>query len=73
MFVGNIKIYMQATSFSDVLSSQNDLDKLCSWAREWLLHFNIAKCKHLKYVTNALPYEYCMNDKGSISKLSVLS
>ena len=47
MFADDIKIY---TSFSDALSFQNDLDRLCGWAREWLLQFNIAKCKHLKYV-----------------------
>ena len=42
-------------SFSDALYIQNDLDNLCGWAREWLLHFNIVKCKHLKYGTNASP------------------
>ena len=56
MFADDIKIYTQVTSFSDPLSFQNDLDKLCGWAREWLLHFNIAKCKHLKCGTNTSPY-----------------
>ena len=55
MFADDIKIYTQVTSFSDELSFQNDLDKLCGWAREWLLCFNIAKCKHIKYDTNASP------------------
>ena len=67
-----IKIYTQVTSFSDALSFQNNLDKLCDWAREWLLRFNITKCKHLKYGTNASPYECYMNDDGSNSKLSVV-
>ena len=52
MFADDIKIYTQVTSFSDLLSFQNDL---CGWAREWLLHFNIAKCKHLKCGTNTSP------------------
>ena len=59
-----------------VLSFQNDLDKLCGWAREWLLRFNIDKCKHLKYGkygTNTSPYKYYMNDDGSNSKLSVVA
>ena len=73
MFADDIKIYRQITSFSDALSFQNDLDKLCGWAKEWLLRFNIAKCKHLKYGTNASPYEYYMNDERSNSKLSVAS
>ena len=49
MFADDIKIYRQITSFRDALSLQNDLDKLCGWAKEWLLRFNITKCKHLKY------------------------
>ena len=73
MFADDIKIYRQITSFRDALSFQNDLHKLCGWAKEWLLRFNIAKCKHLKYGTNASPYEYYMNDERSNSKLSVVS
>ena len=33
MFADDIKIYTQITSFSDALSFQNDLDRLCGWAR----------------------------------------
>ena len=73
MFADDIKIYMQITSFSDALSFQNDLDKLCGLAREWLLQFNIAKCKHLKYGSNASPYEYYMNEEGYNSKLNIVS
>ena len=39
---------------------------------EWLLHFNISKCKHLKYGTITSPYEYSMDDDGSCSKLDVV-
>ena len=39
----------------------------------WLLRFNIAKCKHLKYGTNTSPYEYYMNDDGFNSKVSVVA
>ena len=53
-------IYMQITSFIDALSFQ-------------LSCFNIAKCKHLKYCTNASPYEYCIIDEGFIFKLSAVS
>ena len=49
------------------------MDKLCGWDREWLLRFNIAKCKHLKYGTNASPYGYYMNDEGSNSKINAAS
>ncbi|XP_065896425.1 uncharacterized protein [Dysidea avara] len=73
MFADNIKIYKQITSFGDALSLQNDLDKLCDWAKEWLLHFNVVKCKHLKYGNNASPYEYYMNDEGTNTKLGIVS
>ena len=73
MFADDIKIYTQITSFSDALSLQNDLDRLCEWAREWLLQFNTAKCQHLKYGSNASPYEYYMNEEGYNSKLNVVS
>ena len=39
MFAIDIKIYKQITSLGDALSLQNDLDKLCDWETEWLLHF----------------------------------
>ena len=34
--------------------------------KNWLLCFNIAKCKHLKYDTNTSPYEYYMDDDGGL-------
>jgi len=47
MFTEDIKIYAAITSFGEALVLQNDLDKLCDWAKEWLIHFNIYKCKYL--------------------------
>ena len=73
MFADDIKIYTQRRSFSDALSFQNDLDKLCGWSRDWLLCFNIAKCKNFKYGPNASSSEYYMKDEGSNSKLNVVS
>jgi len=60
-------------SFREALILQNDLDKLCDWAKEWLIRYNISKCKHLKYDTTTLPYEYHMNDGGYYVKLDVVS
>ena len=59
---------------NDAWSFQNDLDKLCGWAREWLLHFNIAKSKCLKYDANASSCEYymAMTDEVSNSKLNIV-
>ena len=71
MFADDIKIYSTITSFREALVLQNNLDKLCDWVKEWLIRFNISKCKHLKYGTTTSPYEYHMNDGGSCSKLDV--
>ena len=72
MFADDIKIYTQIRSFSDALSFQNDLDKLCGWSRELLLCFNIAKYKHLQYGINASSNGHYMNDEESNSKLNVM-
>ena len=37
------------------------------------MQLNIAKCKHLKYGSNASSYEYYMNEEGYNSKLNVVS
>ena len=71
MFADDIKVYTQITSFSNALSFQNNLDRLCGWARKWLLQFNIAKCTHLKYGSN-MSTTY-MNEEGYNSKLNVVS
>jgi len=73
MFADDSKTYATITSFREVLILKNDLDKLCDWAKEWLLQFNISKCKHLKYGTTASPYEYYLNDGGCYAKLEVVS
>ena len=52
---------------------QNDLDKHCDWEKEWLIHFNISKCKHLKYGTTTSPYKYLINDGGSCSRIDVIT
>jgi len=64
---------MATITFREALILQNDLDKLCDWAKEWLLWFNVSKCKHLKYGTITSPYEYHMNDGGCYAKLEVVS
>jgi len=73
MFADDIKIYATITSFRETLILQNGLDKLCDWAKEWLLRFNTSKCKHLKYGTTTSPYKYHMNDGGRYVELEVVS
>lgn len=46
IFAEDIKIYATIISFMEVLTLQSDLNKLCNWAKEWLLRFDVSKCKH---------------------------
>jgi len=39
MFADYIKIYATITSLREMLILQNDLDKLCDLAKEWLLQY----------------------------------
>ena len=57
-------------SVSSVLSVANDWSSRDK-SEEWLMRFNISKCKNLKYCTTTSPYEYHMNDEGSCSRLDV--
>ena len=45
MFADDSKLYRSINDNSDVMALQEDLDTLDNWSREWLLKFNVAKCK----------------------------
>ena len=38
-------IYMPIDGTHDVVSLQNDLNKLHEWSKKWLIKFNLKKCK----------------------------
>ena len=44
-FANDTKLYRAISNSSDILSLQNDLDLLYKWFTDWLLSFNISKCK----------------------------
>ena len=48
MFADDTKIYRAIKKDSDLVELQNDLYKLKNWTHNWLLNFNVAKCKHLR-------------------------
>ena len=45
MFADDSKLYRSINDNRDVMAFQEDLDTLDNWSREWLLKFNVAKCK----------------------------
>ena len=60
MFADDIKLYHTIHSPEDCLILQKDIDALLEWSNQWLLSFNVMKCKDL-HIGNA-PYisNYCL-------------
>ena len=60
-FADDTKLFGVAATRGDVQKLQNDLDRLYFWSEEWLMLFNVKKCKvmHLGY-NNGLA-NYTMN------------
>ena len=69
-FADDTKLYCTISSLLDIQTLQNDLDLLYNWSIDWLLRFNISKCKtmHIGRFTSD-DYTYFMN----IISLSPLS
>ena len=45
MYADDTKLFRQVDDDIDRRELQEDLDRLASWAKEWQLKFNVAKCK----------------------------
>ena len=45
LFADDSKLFLTIKSRNDREIIQSDLFKLCDWSKEWLMPFNIAKCK----------------------------
>ena len=57
-FADDTKIYSVVANQEDVVKLQDDLKNLCYWSREWLMLFNIAKCKVMHLGRNNVKAEY---------------
>jgi len=60
-FADDIKLYGKAVSPADILQLQSDLNKLCKWAEEWQMRFNVSKCKVMHIGSNNAGASYYMN------------
>ena len=47
-FADDTKLYRTISSPLDIQTLQNDLDLLYNWSIDWLLRFNISKCKAMQ-------------------------
>ena len=46
-FAENTKLYRAVTNQDDIEILRSDLVNLCHWSKNWLMLFNIDKCKTL--------------------------
>ena len=60
-FADDIKLFRRVCSDSDSDILQDDIDKLEKWCRDWLMLFNVSKCKvmHLGYNNPNHTYNLC--------------
>ena len=61
MCADDTKIYHHLTSHEDTNILQNDLDCLQSCSTEWLLNFNLPKCK-VVYITKSTACNHDIDD-----------
>ena len=62
LFADDSKLYLTIKSRHDQEIIQSDLFKLCDWSKDWLLAFNIAKCKAVHYGYTQFDFNYQMKD-----------
>ena len=60
MFADDTKVYKQIKAPRDQLEFQDDLEKLGEWSEEWLLAFNVGKCKRMRMGHGNPRYQHYM-------------
>ena len=69
MYADDAKLYREIQDTSDSLILQKDIDTLDDWSREWLLRFNITKCKTMHCGTSNTGQQYHMNRASNVMTL----
>ena len=49
LFADDSNLTIKSRTDKEIIQSDLGLFKLCDWSKEWLLPFNIAKCKAIHY------------------------
>ena len=60
-FADDTKLFRVISSENDICKLQNDLSGLCHWSKEWLMLFNIDKCKVMHIGHGNVKATYSMN------------
>ena len=66
MFADDTKIYTTIKDIADSYKLQVDLNVLAKWTSDWLLRFNVNKCKHMSIGTK-LVTSYSIADTNNIN------
>lgn len=70
MFADDCKVYTPLSSRVDQQQLQEDIDNLCQWSKDWLLKFNVQKCKVVSFGRKRVDTDYHMTDRdGNIQQL----
>ena len=70
MHADDTKLYGPVTSQKDADKLQDDLDTHSNWSKDWLLDFNISKCKVMHCGSQNPEIKYFMkHDKGETKEL----
>ena len=62
-FADDTKLYTELTNEEGGEQLQEDLDKCTEWAKQWMMEFNVAKCKVLHAGRTNRMKEYTMEGK----------
>jgi len=72
LFADDTKLYKVISNCNDQSKLQSDLYSLCQWSKDWLLRFNVKKCKVLQVGSVKFNFDYQMFDKSDVySSLSI--
>ena len=64
MFADDTKVYKEVSGSNEQMELQEDLDRLSDWAEDWLLAFNVNKCKRMHMGHNNPRNAYSMRTPG---------
>ena len=67
LFADDCKLYRNIESEEDMMELQEDIERLCKWSRDWLLGFNIKKCKVISFGNMHFEIEYSLTDSENNS------
>ena len=67
LFADDAKLYKDLRNLEDFETIQEDLNLLCRWTIDWLMTFNVAKCKVLHIGKDNPLFEYEMMDTNANS------